>query len=778
MLYVTGGLIVVMGAYGAVSLQAVNQSTNLVFAERLMVAGTVARQIDASLSQIQGQLNDLGNEVGIALADDQPATAQDAMQALCQVWASDGHLEPPCIIELTDTNGNVLLGNPPIPIRSAGGASDPSSLHIALQGPQPSIADEFSANAVGHGSLLLASPVFISGQPTGAIIASVDLSDIDQRLAPLLDPQGPGYDLELLDQDGVVLASTQPGDQWGLSDHYPIVKDMLARRQAGTATHKMPAGAAEPTHIIAFVPLENAPWAVVAEEPQDIAMALPHALEARLFLFGAIVLLAGLTLAWVTTRAVVRPLNKLIDATQHIAEGNLDHPLDLAAEDEVGRLARSFGEMRMELKQSREEIAQWNRELEAHVRQRTRELTALVESSHALAATLNLDVLFDLLIKETREVVPSAEAIGIFLFDERRGLLVARSTFGFDAEECHHLGFRIGEGFTGKVLESQAPIRLGMVEDILEAQSNADPESDACLRRALGGRPIRSALGAALVSKGTRMGVLALYNLTRQEAFTENDATVLQAFANQAAAAIENARLYASLREKEAERAALLDQTIQAQEEERARVARDIHDELGQLLTRLSIDLKMCESQITAEPAAAAKTLAATQALVWQTMEQAHHLIIELRPTLLDELGLEAALRDELTTRLEPLGVNTALETDQEPVRLPSVVEITVFRIAQEAISNIARHAQARHATISLHALDQLHVSIEDDGVGIEDGWRDDAEVHRPLGLLGMQERATLIGATLIIEPAAPQGTRVTLRVPLEGFSPVRDEAQ
>ena len=180
----------------------------------------------------------------------------------------------------------------------------------------------------------------------------------------------------------------------------------------------------------------------------------------------------------------------------------------------------------------------------------------------------------------------------------------------------------------------------------------------------------------------------------------------------------------------------------------------------------------MCETQICAEPGQAAQTLAATQTLVWQTIEQAHHLIVELRPTLLDELGLEAALREELSTRLAPLGVTARLEGDSAPERLPDSVEITVFRIAQEAISNIARHAHAQHAVLSLRADGMLQVCIEDDGVGIRSDWRSGANGHRPLGLLGMQERAALIGGTLTIEPGVPQGTRVLLRVPLGGDAP------
>lgn len=165
---------------------------------------------------------------------------------------------------------------------------------------------------------------------------------------------------------------------------------------------------------------------------------------------------------------------------------------------------------------------------------------------------------------------------------------------------------------------------------------------------------------------------------------------------------------------------------------------------------------------------AVAQPIATTQTLVWQTIEQAHRLIVELRPTLLDELGLQAALREELAQRLAPLGITTHLTTQGTLDRLPPNVEIAVFRIAQEALSNIARHAQAHHADLTLAREDgALQVTIEDDGVGLPADWRTRTDGHRPLGLLGMHERAALLGGTLTIEPRVPRGTRVALRVPL-----------
>lgn len=778
MLYVTGGLIVVMAAYSVVSLQAVAQSTSLVFRERLMVAGTAADQIDSDLADLQVKLNDLAASIAKATeGGSQNPQVTAAIHSLRQAWASDGFCNGTCAILLVNPQGSVIVSDPPATGPTTSDSASLGSIQTAVKTAQPVIGDAFSSDAAGHGLLLFATPVVLSGRLDTVLLAKLDLSHLTQRFALSLGAPIPGYGLELVNENGVILASTDSEGQWTLSSHFVIVKDLMAGRQAGTVIHRMPLGAAEPTHVISFVPLKTAPWGVIVEEPQDAALALPRALELRLLLFGAIVLLSGLVLAWVTTRAVVRPVNVLIDATQQIAAGDLDHPLDLAAGDEVGRLARSFDEMRLELKQSREEIARWNRELETRVRQRTRELSSLVKSSQALAETLNPDVLFQILIKETREVVPSAEGIVFFLFDNSRELLTARSASGLDPHASRQLGFRVGEGIAGSVFQAQSTVRLRTVAQVHAAQSNLLPENAANFQLAAGGRPVKSALGSALKSEGARLGALVLYNFSREDAFTDNEVTVLEAYANQAGAAIQNARLYASLQEKEAARAALLEQTIRAQEEERARVAREIHDQLGQLLTRLSIDLKMFESQMKGEPEKAAQTLAATQSLVWQTIEEAHRLIVELRPTLLDELGLEAALREELKTRLEPLGVTATLETHSSFERLPALIEITVFRVAQEAISNIALHAQARRVTLRLQGGASLELVIEDDGVGIGRDWRRAVNGHRPLGLLGMQERAALVGGSLTIESLLPRGTRVTLQVPLEGMLGPNQEA-
>jgi two-component system, NarL family, sensor histidine kinase UhpB len=204
-------------------------------------------------------------------------------------------------------------------------------------------------------------------------------------------------------------------------------------------------------------------------------------------------------------------------------------------------------------------------------------------------------------------------------------------------------------------------------------------------------------------------------------------------------------------------------------EEERVRIAREIHDELGQALTCMSMDLGFLDKQIPKGNAQAAARVSALATLVRDTVKTVRRISSELRPSILDDLGLGAAmewLAHDFVTRT---GIDCA-------VSVPSNVSIAaergtvVFRMCQEALTNVARHAGARHVSIDLmiDADDCLTLEVSDNGRGITD-----EEVHRPdsLGLLGMRERAALLGGTADVKGTPGQGTTVTVRVPLASSS-------
>ncbi len=232
----------------------------------------------------------------------------------------------------------------------------------------------------------------------------------------------------------------------------------------------------------------------------------------------------------------------------------------------------------------------------------------------------------------------------------------------------------------------------------------------------------------------------------------------------------EASQLYMELKHKDEIRRQLLARLITAREEERRHLAREIHDELGQLLTGLSLNLKLCQQAVPNDPQVAHDRLAKANAVVRQTIEQSHRLIADLRPPILDDLGLAPALQAELNQRLAPLDIAAHLDTEGDVERLPADMRTATFRIVQEAITNVIRHANARQVYVRLQrAADGLTVTVEDDGVGLPNGDLRGSDGCEALGILGMQERAGALGGRLEVTRCQPHGTRVTLWLPLDG---------
>jgi len=217
-----------------------------------------------------------------------------------------------------------------------------------------------------------------------------------------------------------------------------------------------------------------------------------------------------------------------------------------------------------------------------------------------------------------------------------------------------------------------------------------------------------------------------------------------------------------------AQRGELLNRLMSIQEEERRRLAREIHDELGQLLTGLSLNLKLCQEAIPDDVVSAHDRLARANSLVRHTIEQAHHLIADLRPTVLDDYGLMPALQEELYQRLGPLNIAFHLDAVGDVEQLPPDVATAAFRIVQEAVTNIIHHANAHQVCVRLQETNGgLTVTVEDDGVGLPATFNG-ATRDQALGILGMQERARALGGSLQITSLEPSGTQIQFYLPAQ----------
>jgi len=245
------------------------------------------------------------------------------------------------------------------------------------------------------------------------------------------------------------------------------------------------------------------------------------------------------------------------------------------------------------------------------------------------------------------------------------------------------------------------------------------------------------------------------------------------------------------LRAQDAQRKTLVRRLLHAGEEERRRLARELHDEISQLLAVIQLSLSRLEPERsesgTGLSPAKIPALEKARNLLSKTQKEVHRIIYDLRPSILDDLGLAAAVRWYAENALEPRGIDVHLEVE-EGLALPAEVEITVFRIYQEIVTNILRHSEADHVSIELyitgdtadgtshHTLGdsrRLHLSVEDDGVGFVKDERSGGA-----GILGMRERADLIGGRLALDSDPGLGTQVQLEIPLRPETPAESPVE
>jgi len=384
----------------------------------------------------------------------------------------------------------------------------------------------------------------------------------------------------------------------------------------------------------------------------------------------------------------------------------------------------------------------------------------LVESGLMIGSGLDLDTVLRRLIESARRVVGARYAALGVLSESRDGL--ARFLWsGIDDATAMNIG-RLpgGKGLLGQLITDPRPLRVERIGD--------DPASAGFPP---GHPPMRTFLGVP-VSLGNE--VFGNLYLTDREsgAFTADDERLAIALAAQAAVAIANARAAEDERRRLTESAALSAarereeaaadghrRAIRAQEAERVRVARELHDETGQALAAVSLDLRVLEQHVDAagltQLANARRTLATATAAL-------RDLALRLRPSGLAEHGLESALERQADRLRVECGVVVDVSVEHLPA-LPEEVEVTIYRVVQEALTNVQRHSGARNASVVVRRLGgQVRVIVEDDGAG----FHTEAGTDR-LGLAGIRERVALLDGTATLESSPGQGTTVMVEIPL-----------
>ena len=367
------------------------------------------------------------------------------------------------------------------------------------------------------------------------------------------------------------------------------------------------------------------------------------------------------------------------------------------------------------------------------------QLEALNEVGTALAGELDLPRLLQLICRRLRGLI-GARVVTIAL-PAPEGTLRIEAADGAGADEILGLRLERAGSKSGRVLERRRAERV-------DALTN-DPEVDQHATRPI---DARTGLYVPLIAGARPIGVIVAHDKEGEDPrFDDDDLRLAETFASRAAVAVD-------LSSRVARDA--LRRVVEAQELERRRLARELHDQTGQELTSVLLGLKAVEE--AGSDAERAEALAAVREQVVETLHDVRRLAVELRPKALDDFGLAPALERLRDTFSEQTGMRVDLES-QIRERLPPAVETTLYRIVQEALTNVVKHAQAGAVSIVVaRKAGAVTALIEDDGRGFT---RDGS--GEGLGLLGMGERLALLGGKLTIESKPGAGTTIVAEVPL-----------
>ena len=371
----------------------------------------------------------------------------------------------------------------------------------------------------------------------------------------------------------------------------------------------------------------------------------------------------------------------------------------------------------------------------------SKQLESLNEVGNALATETDLGRLLDLIARRLRELL-DARLVLVLLpsgEDELRFAAVAG-----DQAELAATTITRSTSKSGRVLERGQSER---VDSVLE-----DPDVDHEAMRLLGAR---TGLWVPLLVRGRAIGVLAAHDKLGADArFTDTDLRLAETFATRAAVAVD-------LSERIAQDS--LRRVVEAQELERRRLARELHDETGQALTSILLGLKGLE-ETSKDPASRAATQELRE-LVVSTLQDVRRLAVELRPSALDDFGLVAALERLAASFAEQTGISVDFQTALADERLPGEVETALYRIVQESLTNVVKHARARRVSILLARKNgAVKAVIEDDGQGFDPA----GQSGDGYGLVGMRERLALLGGRLEVESGRDAGTTIAAEVPVK----------
>ena len=381
-------------------------------------------------------------------------------------------------------------------------------------------------------------------------------------------------------------------------------------------------------------------------------------------------------------------------------------------------------------------------------------LSALLETAQVVNSSLELHEVLDHILRRAKELL-RAESGSVMLVSDETGQLTVQAAQGPRAETIVGRVQRVGQGVSGWVATHGKPVRLH------------GPATDPSFRNVCSRIDVRDAVCAPLLAETGLLGVICLSNRLDTESFSADDLDLLVALSNQAALAIRNARAFHEMRRQRQQVARLLEELTHAQERERARIALLIHDGPAQTLYAALRNLEAFRVLSDGQSESAPRVLDEVEHTIRRAIQETRSAMVDLRPICLDEIGLHAALLQYAEQFEKRTSIHCRVVKRGALQRLPTMIESCFYRIAQEALTNVWKHAEANNATVSL-TIDARKCALEitDDGKGIDPDALGEVDGEH-LGMVSLRDRAELVGGDLQVGSALGGGTTVQVTAPL-----------
>ncbi len=550
-LAVTLGFLLLFGVFSLLSLRAVNDSTDRILQERLVLAQMAAREIDRL---VERGFYELEKATEFAPFDPQGPSLAEEYHLLAHAYGRVGALS--LGVYFLDAEGKVVLSEPPGKLPQGADLSGEGHIRAVMRTGRRSVSEPFVDSTTNQPAVALTIPIF---GPDGALLSMLS-GLVDVTSAEVMGPLTHARDLgqtghaELVDSRGLIIAATDYGGFLQPGEHLPFY--LKAFREGGAGVENVPYTPWHATsdtggqvrHVMAFAPVSAASWGVAVGGVDWETFAPVTRLRNTILLIGALSLAFLWTITLFGARLVVRPIRTLTEAAEQMASGNLDRPIASQGGGEIAVLGQSLETMRAQLKASMERVRLWGEELELKVAERTDELAkrnrqlAAVSVIATAASEIRdqegmLNRCLEVVLEHTR-----MDTAAIRLVDPSGGRLVVAGACGdFSGFPCKGLAIDMGECPCGCVASDGAPVFLSADE-----LQRVLPPCRAPRARAVAILPLKSA-------KGT-LGVLSLSRGHGTPPGPEERET-LNAICNQIAIAIDNTRLLGELGQVEAQRA-------------------------------------------------------------------------------------------------------------------------------------------------------------------------------------------------------------------------------